>query len=431
MQWLIIKAISPEASTADYALLEQKDEQAIFTHGNWQTIKDHIGNRRVILLIPSEEVSLHQTAIPTSNSKQMAKAIPFALEDSLAEDIDALHFAFYREKKAKSTANTVSKTDKVDNDVNVAVINRDNLKQWYETAQQQWSIKPYAILPDFVALPADETVSSLLVHHERVLYRYNTFLGMSCTSDLLPLLLPSFLSSHHNADQEPVDEGDEPIAPTLLLDKPDTISLDLPADMDIQARSDLHTQCHRSVLAALPLNLLTGFGQNEQKALLKSLSKWKAAAILVVLIGLLWLVSTGLHNYRAQQYVQQLDAAITAVFKETLPNATVDSDYRVNHKVMAERLNALGVSTKPKAPSPLEPLALVTPILKRNNSINLKKLSIENNELILAISVNSVSRLESFHSAINRNANLQAEIKAQNTAGNKVVATLHIRTKKP
>jgi flagellar basal body rod protein FlgB len=74
---------------------------------------------------------------------------------------------------------------------------------------------------------------------------------------------------------------------------------------------------------------------------------------------------------------------------------------------------------------------LITPILKQDKTISLKKLSIDKQELILAISTTSVKHLEGFHAKINRNATLQAEIKSQSTSGNKVVATLHVHKKKP
>ena len=339
-----------------------------------------------------------------------SNSIPFALEDSLAEDIDALHFTFHRDH-----------ADKTNSMVNVATMSNQRLQQWHDIISQEWGIKLHAILPDLFALPADDKTSSLAVDQTRALYRYNTFWGISCSSDLLPLLFPSFLISEEDAETE------QP--PTLLLDTLTDLTLDVPEYIDVQT-ARLRNHCHNSLLTALPLNLLIGFGQNEQQALLKQLSKWKVPAVLAGLAATLWVITTGLHNYRSQQHLDQLNSAINTIYIDTLPNATIDSDYRINHQIMAEKLNALGVVAK-KIDSPLEPLALITPILKKNNAISLKKLSIDKQELILSISTTSVNHLEKFHAKINSNATLQAEIKSQSTSGNKVVATLHIHKKKP
>ncbi len=413
MQWLIIKTTSLDAlkaDKADYALLEQNNDFVQFTPSNGQAIKDQIGHRRVILLIPSEEVGLHDVDIPAASNKQLTKAIPFALEDSLAEDIDALHFTFQRDN-----------TDKTNGMINVATMNKQRLQQWRDIISQEWGIKPHAILPDLFALPADDKTSSLGVDQTRALYRYNTFWGTSCSSDLLPLLFPSFLISEDDPETE------QP--PTLLLDTLTDLTLDVPEHIDVQT-THLRNHCYNNVLTALPLNLLTGFGQDEQQALLKQLSKWKVPAILAGLAATLWVITIGLHNYRSQQHLDQLNTEITTIYKDTLPNATIDSDYRINHQIMAEKLNALGVVAT-KIDSPLEPLALITPILKKNKTISLKKLSIDKQELILSISTTSVNHLERFHAEINRNATLQAEIKSQSTSGNKVLAKLHIHKKKP
>jgi len=422
MQWLIIKTTSLDtikADKADYALLEQNSDSVQFTPSNGQAIKAQIGNRRVILLIPSEEVGLHQVTLPAATNKQLTKAIPFTLEDSLAEDIDELHFTFQRDN--------ANKTDGI---VNVATMNSQHLQQWHDTITQEWGIKLYAILPDLFALPANDKTktSSLAVDHTRALYRYNTFSGTSCSSDLLPLLFPSFLI-HEDKDDAEEDTPETEQQPTLLLDTQTDLTLDVPEHIDVQT-SHLRNHCHNSLLAALPLNLLTGFGENEQQALLQQLSKWKVPALLAILAATLWVITTGLHNYRSQQHLQQLNTAIATLYKDTLPNATMDSDYRINHQIMAEKLDALGVVAV-KIDSPLEPLALITPILKKDKTINLKKLSIDKQELILAISTTSVNHLEKFHAEINRNATLQAEIKSQSTSGNKVIATLHVHKKKP
>ena len=419
MPWLIIKPASFDAikeNKAGYALLEQNNEYVGFTPSNGQAIKGQVKKRRVILLIPSEEVGLHQITLPAATNKQLAKAIPFALEDSLAEDIDALHFSFQRDS-----------ANKTDNTVNIATMSNQRIQQWIDIVTHDWGIKLYAILPDLFALPVEDKTSSLAVDHTRALYRYNSFWGTSCSRDLLPLLFPSFLISEDESENKSENETIQ--TPVLLLDTLNELTLDVPEYIQVE-QSSLHNRCYNSVLLALPLNLLIGFGKDEQQALLKHLSKWKTPVILASLCGMLWAGTTGFQNYRSQQHLQQLNTAINRIFKETLPNVTADSDYRINHQIMAEKLKELGVSA-PKMDSPLEPLALIAPIIKKTKTIKLTKLSIVNNEVILAITTSLVNHLEEFNETINRNATLQAEIKSQNTSGNKVIATLHIHKKKP
>ncbi len=52
-----------------------------------------IQDRRVVILLPVEQLYLGLVAVQTKNRKQLEKAIPYALEDDLTQDIEDLHFA--------------------------------------------------------------------------------------------------------------------------------------------------------------------------------------------------------------------------------------------------------------------------------------------------------------------------------------------------
>ena len=49
--------------------------------------------RRVLLLVPGSEVALAEPELPLRGGARVAQAVPFALEEHLASDVDALHFA--------------------------------------------------------------------------------------------------------------------------------------------------------------------------------------------------------------------------------------------------------------------------------------------------------------------------------------------------
>jgi len=128
MQWLIIKISSPDATTAEYAFLDKDSERNQFSRSGWQQLQELSNNRRVILLIPTEDVGLHHVDLPSASHKQLSKAIPFALEDAIAEDIDELHFSFHRES--------------ADKDINVAAISEQRLQQWLDQIEDK-GIKPH------------------------------------------------------------------------------------------------------------------------------------------------------------------------------------------------------------------------------------------------------------------------------------------------
>lgn len=53
----------------------------------------HSAGRRVAALVPAGDVLLTDAALPAKTGAKLAQVVPFALEEQVADDIDALHFA--------------------------------------------------------------------------------------------------------------------------------------------------------------------------------------------------------------------------------------------------------------------------------------------------------------------------------------------------
>src|SRR5699024_743902 len=49
--------------------------------------------RRVVLLVPGTDVLLWKTSVPGVRGQKLRQALPYSLEDDLAQDVDSLHFA--------------------------------------------------------------------------------------------------------------------------------------------------------------------------------------------------------------------------------------------------------------------------------------------------------------------------------------------------
>jgi len=64
-----------------------------------------VGDRNVIVLVPSAEVLTTSVDIPVKGAKLQA-ALPYALEEYLAEDIDDLHFAAVPRRAGQAPART-------------------------------------------------------------------------------------------------------------------------------------------------------------------------------------------------------------------------------------------------------------------------------------------------------------------------------------
>ena len=82
-------------------------------HGGFADAAKAAERRKVIMVVAGTEVLLEEAVVPTTNLSKALKAVPYALEEQLAQDIEASHFAFGSRRK--------------NNHIPVAVIARDSM----------------------------------------------------------------------------------------------------------------------------------------------------------------------------------------------------------------------------------------------------------------------------------------------------------------
>ena len=124
-----------------------------------------IQDRRVVILLPIEQLYLGSVAIQTKNKKQLEKAIPFALEDDLTEDIDDLHFSL-----GKRTDNQ---------EIPVAVISKKHLDHLIKVLSDV-NILPDIITADVYGLDYDENQWTLCIDEEHLIARTSRWNGFAC-----------------------------------------------------------------------------------------------------------------------------------------------------------------------------------------------------------------------------------------------------------
>ncbi len=182
--------------------------------------------QRIVVLVPSEQVLLLDAPALSKQSSQLAKAVPFALEDRLASPVEELHFAL----GARSG----------DASIVVAVVARDVLRGWIDTLAQH-GIHADALIPETLALPWSDDCATLLIENGRALLRSGAAQASACEIANLPgwlaasppvtfevfdfraepaQVLPATIARYHERQRDPLtffaaQLGAEP-APNLL-----------------------------------------------------------------------------------------------------------------------------------------------------------------------------------------------------------------------
>jgi general secretion pathway protein L len=100
----------------------------------------------VIVLVPATQILLAEPELPPGSGIKLARAVPFALEEQLTEDIDQLVFALGRRRTGGGTP--------------VAVVARTVLKDWL-AALSEAGIEPVALYADMSLLPVNPSQTVL------------------------------------------------------------------------------------------------------------------------------------------------------------------------------------------------------------------------------------------------------------------------------
>jgi len=183
---------------AHWVFINEHGTPGNLTHGPLSELGQIARGHRATLLLDSSHINLTQVNIPSQNRKNQLLAIPFALEDALADDIEELHFA--------------AGTRQSDNRIPVITINRGLLEDIIADFIHAGVVID-AVCADLLALPLNNNQWTLLLDNERALIKTVSFSGYYCDLDILLVFLQTLINQQHEkpeaflvyaSQQEPV-----------------------------------------------------------------------------------------------------------------------------------------------------------------------------------------------------------------------------------
>ena len=270
--------------------------------GNGEELVTACQNKEVVLLVPGSDVLLTNVTIPTRNTTGIARALPYAVEEQLAEDVDLLHFA-RGEQDAEGA-------------MPVAVIRRQCLDQ-YLGVLTQLRIYPASAYAAPLLLPQKEDVWSVLVEDEKALLRYGSDQGLELNSDsLLPIV--GRLLKEYTGDGRPKLKvwysGDV---------APDMAQLELTGcEVDVSPVPETGMAMMASTLVVdSGLDLLQGEYRQQNTASLMTFKPWRMAVSFLVLAGLIQLGGVGYSHWQLIAEDKKLAQEIESLYREAFPEA--------------------------------------------------------------------------------------------------------------
>ncbi len=129
------------------------------------------GTREVVALLPGEDVLLTSVVLPAQRQRQVRQALPYLVEEDIAQDPDLTHVVLGPPLDDGSNA--------------VAVVDRQLLKYWMDALAKE-DIYPDSMWPETLFLPLVEgAVGSLVFENGRCLLRTGFFSALTLERETL------------------------------------------------------------------------------------------------------------------------------------------------------------------------------------------------------------------------------------------------------
>lgn len=357
---------------------------------------------KVIALAPATQILLAEPELPPGSGAKLSRAIPFALEEQLTEDIDQLSFAVGRRSERGTTP--------------VAVVSRSILQGWM-AALTQAGIDPVALYADVSLLPDNPGQTVLWLEGDRLSVR---------RPGSLPVMI----------EMAPVTEA---LAVTGVLDVDAAALLYVTAadwgrvKAEIEQLQPRFAALNVQVLPDGPLpwfarelattsaiNLLQGeFSRSTDYG--SQWRLWRSAALLAVGLLVAHVAVQALQIHQANRQSAATDQQIAQVFAEAMPSETL----RDARRQMQERLDKIR-----KAQGGAENFLRMAQALSGASSalgqVDIEGLSFHGQTMDMKVTAANVQALATLTQSVAKQG-LSAEIQSSTPAGSKVEAHVQIR----
>lgn len=355
--------------------------------------------RRTFVLAPSEDILLTRVTVTARNREQLLRAVPFALEEDLAEDVEQLHFA--------------PGPRQPDGSHPVAVVARANVALWLAQLDAAGLI-PHAVIPDVLALPpAANNGWSLLLENDRALLRTGPFSGLTLEPDTLETMLPCALEE--------------------AVSKPSTIEVygtEGEADPRLPAIESLAyiqreggaPQMWAGLEGKNSINLLQG-QYRVRSDIGRMLKPWRAAAAFLGVWVALQAVEIGLDYRRLEGEDRRLQADIEQVYRQTFPNSTRVVNPRVQ---MEQQLSALRQAGASDSGAAFMPLLAAGFTAIQDKTVDIETLDYADGRLQLSLNARELQVFEAIKQALESQA-FTADIESAETRGATVSGRLVVQ----
>lgn len=380
--------------------------------------KADIGAREVIVLVPSTEVLTTSVDLPIRGGAKLQAALPYALEEYLADDVDKLHFAAGPRRASGKTP--------------VSVVNHERIAEWNELLADA-DIHASSIIADSYGLARIPGTISMLLAKNQVFINDGGDIEL-VMQDVSPgdaLAAIGAMDDGSKADSS--EEAQAPLLPRHVLVyceaedeeryQHDWIAMrEELGSVDVKLLADgVMPRLAATVATGAGINLLQGiYGAKKEYGTL--FRQWKYAAILLLALGVIGIAAKATDYYVLLHQEAELRQIFNTEYRQILPGAPDTADPARVIESLKRR-----VGTVTSTPVFLQSMEQLSRAMQQNPEASIVAISYRAGVVDIRVTAPNVSMLDNIERAVDQNGQFQATIQSTDQDGERVNGRIQIQ----
>jgi len=368
--------------------------------------------RRTVVLVPAAGVLRTRADVPVKGTNRIAQALPFALEDLLAEDVEELHFA--------------AGARYPDDQVVCAVVRRERMDSWLAQLAGA-GIKSQAIHTDGDAILDVAGNTTLMLEEHQALLRDPGGDPVVAELESLEGLLELWLA-------QPRPAGADGSVPPRHLQVYDATVDGLPnevwerfqdrvASLEVRRLPDGALLRLAGAIVTNPgVNLLQG-EYATRNTLGSHWPRWRLAAALVATLAATVVATAGVDAWRLKRESAALEAEIRQAAGFTFPGTDASGDLRA---LVDARLSGGAPASGTSGRKFLETMQTVAVAVAKTGNAKIEGLNYRAGVLELQVRAPSAESLDTIRKFVVEAGSLKADIQSSNAVGDEIQGRIRI-----
>lgn len=376
-------------------------------HGSFAEAAKAAERKRVVMVVAGTEVLLEEAQVPVSNLTKALKAVPYSLEEQLAQDVESSHFAF-----GSRLAN---------GNIPVAVIAEKSLS-WIQDKAAEVKLNITEIVPETLALPHFDDRWTVMTNSEHSSVRLSASRGFSCDTAMLLMLLSNAIE---DAPPEQIDDeiyraqhyscgrDDYQLQPS---GQPEFVRTEIA--LFARGLSEYKKSSDR-------INLLQGdFGKTE--AIGKAWKPWRVPVALAATLAALWGGTSFLQYQSLGLEEDRLKGEMVSTLKKAYPNIK-----RPENDPMGQMRSRLKGDTGKGIDdsSFIVMMSAVGAALSQLNNPTVNSINFKRGQLDMVLETETLQEVDKLKSSLEAERQLVADVKSARKERERIKARLRVEIK--